>query len=270
MSHPALHADGQRGYSLIELLIAIAIAIFLIGGVLVVEQSMHRSYTDQTGLSQIEDTERFTMTMLGEITQAAGYYPDPAQTSLVSALPQESTTAPNGASDPLSFAAGQAIDGDSGTATVNGTTVSSDSIAVRYMTSSGDGISLCNGQSNTTGSNQVYVNYLYTQSDAGGQHYLYCLVQDESNNGAWSAPIQLAKNVQNMQIWYGLNTQGTGNNIDTYVPAPDMTTSDWMHITSVKVLVTFTNPLHAVYKEQGQKQVLLFTKVISVMSRTGS
>ncbi len=258
----------HRGYSLIELLIALAIALFLIAGVLIVDQTMHRTYSDQNALAQIEDTERFTMTVLGEVTRGAGYYPDPAQTSLVAALPQETTTAPNSAGDSLTFASGQTIDGVSHSAVVNGATVSSDSIAVRYMTANNDGISMCDGQSNTTGGNAVWVNYLYTQ-DTGGMHYLYCLVQNETAN-EWSAPIQLAANVQNMQIWYGLNTTGSGTSIDTYVPAADMTATDWALITSVKILVTFTNPLHSVYKEQGQKQVLLFTKVIDVMSRTGS
>ena len=258
----------QRGYSLLELIIALAIALFLIAGVLIVDQTMHKTYSDQNVLAQIEDTERFTMTVLAEVTRSAGYYPDPAQTSQVTALPQETTTAPNGAADVLTFASGQAIDGVSQSAVVNGATVSSDSIAVRHMTANNDGISMCNGQSNTTGGNVVWVNYLYTQ-DTGGMHYLYCLVQNETAN-EWGAPIQLAANVQNIQIWYGLNTTGSGANIDTYVPAPDMTPTDWALITSVTVLVTFTNPLHAVYKEQGQKQVLLFSKVIDVMSRTGS
>lgn len=263
MNRPRTSIGRPRGYSLIELLIAIAIAIFLIGGVLVVEQSMHRSYSDQSALAQIEDTERFTMSMLSEVTEAAGYYPDPAQTSLVTALPPESTTA---AGNALSFAAGQAVDGDSGTAVVNGATVGNDSIAIRYMTASGDGISMCDGQPNVTGSNQVYVNYLYVQNTGTGS-YLYCMVQ---TGATWGPAIQLAQNVESMQIWYGLNTNGTDNNVDTYVPAASMTTSDWMKVTSVKVLVTFANPLYTVYKEKGQSPVLFFTKAIDIMSRTGS
>ena len=259
----------QAGYSMIELIIAIAIAIFLIGGVMIVEQSMHNSYSDQSGLSQIEDTERFTVTMLSEITQAAGYYPDPAKITAAIALPQDTTNAPNATNDALSFQPQQLVDGVAGTTTVNGATVGNDTLAVRYMTDSGDGISMCDGSTNTSGGPVAWVNYFYVESDATGS-YLYCVVQNETNEGEWGTPVQLASNVQAMQIWYGLSTTG-GSNVDTYVPAADMITStQWMEVSSVKVLLTYTNPLHAKFSGQGQPPVLLFTKVIDIMSRTGS
>lgn len=259
----------QAGYSMIELIIAIAIAIFLIGGVMIVEQSMHNSYSDQNGLSQIEDTERFTMTMLSEITQAAGYYPDPAKITAATALPQDNTNAPNATNDALSFQPLQLVDGVAGTTTVNGATVGNDTLAVRYMTDSGDGISMCDGSTNTSGGPVAWVNYFYVESDATGS-YLYCVVQNETNNGAWGTPVQLASNVQAMQIWYGLSTTG-GSSVDTYVPAADMATStQWMEVSSVMVLLTYTNPLYAKFNGQGQPPVLLFTKVIAIMSRTGS
>lgn len=270
LRHARTGRSRQAGYSMIELIIAIAIAIFLIGGVIIVEQSMHNSYSDQSGLSQIEDTERFTVAMLSEITQAAGYYPDPAKLAQSAALPAEATNAPNAANDALSFQSEQLVDGVAGTTTVNGLTVGNDTLAVRYRTDSGDGISMCDGNTNTTGTGQTWVNYFYVASDATGS-YLYCVVQDESNNGAWGTPVQLASDVQDMQIWYGLNTTGGGNNIDTYVPAADMATStQWMEVSSVKVLLTYTNPLYAKFNGQGQKPVLMFTKVIDIMSRTGS
>ena len=259
----------QAGYSMIELIIAIAIAIFLIGGVMIVEQSMHNSYSDQSGLSQIEDTERFTMTMLSEITQAAGYYPDPAKITAATALPQDTTNAPNATNDALSFQPQQLVDGVAGTTTVNGATVGNDTLAVRYMTDSGDGISMCDGSTNTSGGPVAWVNYFYVESDATGS-YLYCIVQNETSAGQWGTPVQLASNVQAMQIWYGLSTTG-GNNVDTYVPAADMITStQWMEVSSVEVLLTYTNPLYAKFNGHGQPPVLLFTKVIDIMSRTGS
>ena len=127
----------ERGYSLIELMVAILIALFLIAGVITIEQSVRNSYTDRSGVAQLENDERFTMSMLSEITQSAGYYPDPAVTSQVAALPAATATAPNGAA--LSFASGQAIDGVPSTTVINGTTYEDDSIAVRFMTASGDG-----------------------------------------------------------------------------------------------------------------------------------
>ena len=262
----------QLGYTLIEMMVAILIAMFLIAGVLVVEQSVHNSYADRSGLSQLDDNERFTMTLLSEVVQSAGYYPDPVITSVATALPAQSTTAPNG--DALIFAQDQSVYGLHKTTTVNGTVYSLDSIAVRYMTANNDGIPLCDGTSNKTGSNAVYTNYFYilTQPspnpNAAPISYLYCAL--ETNNTWPAAGVQLVSNVQYMQVWYGLHTQAgtTGDYyVDTYVPAADMTNTDWSEVTSVRIEVTFANPLQ-LSGEAGQNSVT-FTKVIDLMGRVG-
>jgi len=257
----ALRRD--RGYSLIELMVAILIALFLIAGVITIEQSVHNSYTDRNGVAQLENDERFTMTMLSEIIQSAGYYPDPAVTSQVAALPAATATAANNAA--LSFVSGQAIDGVPNTTVIDGTTYDDDSIAVRFMTASGDGIPLCNGTSNQTGSDTVYTNYFFIQV-VNGTSYLYCALE---TGDTWSIPVQLVGNVEAMQIWYGLHTAASVTpgdySVDTYVPAAAMTASDWSEITAVRIAVMFKNPLQA---DVGQ-QAATFTKVIALMSRTG-
>ena len=53
--------------------------------------------------------------------------------------------------------------------------------------------------------------------------------------------------------------------MQTYVPAADMQASDWSEVTSIRLQVTFANPLQG---EAGQGPVT-FTKVIDIMSRTG-
>ncbi len=254
-----------RGYSLIELMIAIVIALFLIAGVITIEQSVHNSYADRNGVAQLENDERFTMTMLGEITQSAGYYPDPAVVSQVTALPAATATAPNG--DALAFASGQALDGIAGSTVINGTTYPSDTLAVRFMTASGDGIPLCDGTSNNTGSNTVYTNYFYVGAD-NGTNYLYCALEI-GNQWSATSPVPLVENVEAMQISYGLHTTANANpgdySVDTYVPAAQMTAQDWNEVTAVSITVTFKNPLQA---EAGQNAAT-FTKVIALMSRTG-
>ena len=255
----------ERGYSLVELMVAILIALFLIAGVLTVEQSVHNSYADRSGLAQLDNDERFTVTLLTEIAQSAGYYPDPATTSQVAALPVATATAPNG--DALSFASGQAIYGLHNTTTINDTTYDVDSIGIRFMTASGDGIPLCDGSSNETGSNTVYTNYFYIGT-VNGTSYLYCALE-AGNNWSATAPVQLVENVEAMQISYGLHTTASATagdySVDTYVPAANMTDTDWSEVTAVRIAVTFMNPLQA---EAGQ-QAATFTKVIALMSRTG-
>ena len=274
---PHAQSSRQHGYSLVELLVAIVIALFLIGGVIIIEQSVHTSYADRTGLQKLDDEERFTMTLLTEVVQSAGYYPDPATNSIVTAFPSQNTTVPNKAGDALTFATGQTLYGLHSTQSANGQTYSLDTLAVRYMTASGDGIPLCDGTSNTSGGNVVYTNYVYIQTapdpdpSKPADSFLYCAL--EAGN-AWAAttPVQLVKNVEYMQIDYGLHvpagqiaTPGDYA-VNVYVPAGDMTATDWTEVTAVRITVTFVNPLQ---NEAGQPQTVTFTKVIDVMGRAG-
>ena len=74
-------APRQSGFSMIELMIAILIALFLIGGIIVVEQGVHTAYGNQNGIAQLQDEERFAMTMLTDTISSAGYFPNPTLTS---------------------------------------------------------------------------------------------------------------------------------------------------------------------------------------------
>ncbi len=238
----------QCGYSLIELLIAILIALFLIGGIIVVEQGVHQAYGDQSGIGQLQDEERFAMSMLTEIISAAGYYPNPTATSQVLALPSTGS--------PLNLQAGQSVYGPQSNASVP-----QDSIYVRYMTASGDGIDLCDGTTNTSGGNLTYTTYIYV---SGNQ--LYCKVQP-GVGAAWGAAVPLINGITDMKVWYGVNTAGTDNNVDTYIPlnaASNMTAAYWNSVSSVMVQLTFINPLHA---ERGQPATVTFRRVIGIMGR---
>lgn len=235
-------AGSQRGLSLIELMVAILIALFLIGGVIVVEQGVNMSYSQQNGLSQLQDEERFAMSVLTSVVGTAGYYPNPTSNSQVTALPASGN-----------FVAGQAI-----YAPNSGATPPYDSIYVRYMTAAGDGINLCDG---SAAGNTLYTSELYLVADSNPNDY-YDL--DCSLNGATA--VQLVSGLTNMTIIYGVAT-GSDNNVSEYLNAQEVTAgSYWPDVTSVQVTLTFANPL---YGQPGQLKTVTFTRVISVMGRVG-
>lgn len=248
----------QGGFSLIELSVAILIALFLIGGVLTVEQGIHTSYQDNSGLSQLQDNERFAMSLITEIVQRGGYYPNPATNNLVTALPTENTTTPQGLNAVL--AGGQVLFG------VNSGSTPQDSLLVRYMTATGQNINLCDG---TTGGTATYANVFYIAADAtnAGTSDLYCELQP-GNAAAWKAAVPLVNGIVDMQIMYGVATGGKDNNVDTYMTATNVTAnSDWPNVTSLQVTLKFLNPL---YQRKGQPHYVWFTRVIAIMSRTGA
>ena len=70
-------APRARGFTLVELMVTVAIALFLIGGLLTIIQNVRNRYTDQQALAQLQDQQRFAMGIITDIVQQAGYFPDP-------------------------------------------------------------------------------------------------------------------------------------------------------------------------------------------------
>jgi type IV pilus assembly protein PilW len=226
------------------------IALFLVAGILIVEQGVHTTYTDNSGLSQLEDMERYSMTVVSDAIEPAGYFPDPISNTLVTALPALTVTTPQG--QKLIFQSGQAVYG------VYQAAAPHDSIAVRFMAGATNEIDLCDGTKAVAG--DAYISYLYIDS---ASNTLYCELYTAA--GGWSAtPLPLQAGVKDMSILYGLNTDGIDNDVETYLFAPDV--PNWSSVGSARVTLTFANPLAS---EKGQNPQAVFTRVIAFMSRTG-
>jgi type IV pilus assembly protein PilW len=232
---------GERGFTLLEILIALTIGLFLLGALLIIVQTNRTVFGNQNKLSQLHDAERMALTMMSDVIQSAGYFPDPTVNTQTSAL---TVVAP--------FASGQAI---SGTYSV---TAPGDQIFVRYMTTGGDGILNCSGQSNPTGGpNTLYVNSFQV---VNGQ--LVCTM-----NGT---QYTLVSGITNLNFLYGVkaNAAAPANDVDTYMNATQVTAAGlWSNIITVQVQLTFTNPLYVA--NQGQPQTISIQRVVGVMNQTG-
>jgi type IV pilus assembly protein PilW len=244
------HLRGQRGFTLVELMVTISIALFLLGGLLTIVQNMRGTYNNQQALAQLQDQQRFALSVLTDIIQAGGYFPDPIGMTSTVALPAVGVV----------YQAGQAF---TGTVTAG----QPDSISVRYRTATGDGVILCDGSTNTTGAGQVYTNVFTVVPPAGavpGQ--LQCAL-----NGA--AAVTIVNGVQGLQVYYGVkrNTTIADYNVDTYFTANQMQVAgpngnDWNNVSAVRVILTFTNPLAG---QPGQPATIVFERVIEIMARAG-
>lgn len=251
----------QWGYSLIELMVAILIGLFLLGGVLTLMQDNRRTFTNQNQLSQLQDTERLVMTMITDVIQSAGYYPNPASYNSAAFF---TATAP--------LAAGQAVTG-----TYNAS-APGDTITVRYATIGGDNILNCSGGSNTDAfpTTHVYVNQfsivngqlICTLTVDGAALPNYTLAGVSTVTGPQSNGAQTLS-VSNLTILYGVNTSGSGNSVDTYMTADQVTAAaKWNSILTAWITLTFNNPLY-VAANQGQPQTLSFQRVVGVMNQFG-
>lgn len=249
----------QGGLSLIELMVTIVIALFLLAGVGYMLQNTRRAYTNQNQLQQLQDSERLAMTLVADVIQTAGYFPDPTQNTVDTALPSVAGT----------WTQEQAISAAAQTAPAPG-----DAITVRYMTTGGDGVLNCLGGSNTqaAGTTDTYTNQFYlTAPDASGSSTLQCKLTD--TGGTVNSTQDLVTGLTNMQIWFGVKRSGAAsdNNVDTYLRPSEMSSAapdDWLNITSVRIQLTFQNPLAAPSAPAAQKTIN-FERVIAVMNRAG-
>ena len=244
---------GQRGFTLVELMVTVAIAMFLLAGLVTILQNVRSTYASQQSLAQLQDQQRFAMTVLTDVIQAGGYFPDPLGMTPGSALPAAGA-----------YQVGQAFTGTQG---------ATDSIGVRYRTANGDGVILCDGSSNTgvPPGSQLYTNVFTVVPPVGavpGQ--LQCTL---TIGAAANAPLTLVTGVQGLTIYYGVkrNPAVVDYNVDTYLTANQMLLAgpngnDWLNISSVRILLTFTNPLAG---QPGQPGTIIFERVIEVMARAG-
>jgi type IV pilus assembly protein PilW len=253
LSVHCMHAKlaAQRGFTLLELLIAVLIAMFLIGGLLTLVGAMKISFANQSGLSQLQDSERMAMTLITDVIQSAGYFPNPLVNTAASSFPIVAG----------SFTSvGQTIVGTGKiTDPAPGNTIS-----VRYLTAGNDNIINCTGNTST-----VPATFVNTFSiDANGNLDCTLIV-----NGTAQAPIPLINGLNSLQIYYGVqtNTAVSTNSVDTYLDANGVTAGNyWSNVISVKITLTFVNPL---FGQAGQTNAALkfisFTRVVDVMNKTG-
>jgi type IV pilus assembly protein PilW len=251
-----MHAMNQKllarrvvqGFTLVEILIALTIGVFLMGALLTIVQTNRRVFGEQSQLAQMQDNERMAMTMMGDVIQSAGYFPDPVHNTLTTAL----IAVPP-------FAVGQSISGTYSAAAPG------DQIQVRYRTDGGDNILNCSGGSNLSapGTTLPYVNsfqVLNGQLVCTMNGTPYTLVGGVAGSGL---------DITNMRILYGVATQ-PGNNVDTYMNATQVNGAGlWGSVISVQVTLTFTNPLNPLGTVAGQPATFQIQRVIGVMSQTG-
>jgi type IV pilus assembly protein PilW len=232
-------ARAQQGFTIVEVLVALLIGLFLLGGLSTVVFDNRRTFGTQNQLSQLQDGERLSMTMMGDVIQLAGYFPGPTINTATSVL----------------LAGGGMTAGQPMTGTYNGA-APGDTVTSRYATNSGDGILNCTGASNTSGAVATYVN---TFSVVNSQ--LVCTL-----NGV---AYPLVSGVTNLSVLYGVNTTGGGNNADTYMNATQVTAAgDWNSVISVRLSLTFTNPIFGT-TGTGEQPTIVFQRVVGVMNKTG-
>lgn len=237
----------QRGVTLIELMIAVTVAFFLIGGLLVMVQSTRNAFATQNQLAQLQDNERLVMSFMSAIIESAGYFPSPQNNVSTTVMPVAS----------VFTTAGQAIYGTHAVAAPG------DKIHIRYGAGLNDNIFNCRGTTNTTVANyDTFVNTFWVNDAVPTNPVLTCTF---SSNTIAAADVPLVNGVKSLAILYGIKRSAidTGSCADTYLNASQMLPADWSNVCSIQLTASFINPLNPT------GALIPLTRVIAVMNLAG-
>jgi type IV pilus assembly protein PilW len=216
----------QSGFTLVEILIALLVGLFLAAGLITMTQHNKTTYNNQTLISQLQDNERFALSVINDVIQAAGYFPDPLANTAMSDMPVAAPFTQQG--QPLF-----------GTARTAGTPAT---ITAQYALANKDTVETCAGQVNG-GAQAVYANQFSVVPNVANptQGQLICTV----TTGGKQTKVQLVSGVTDLQIRYGVTSPASAltHDVTVYKTADQMAAADWMNVTLVQVTLTFANPL---------------------------
>jgi type IV pilus assembly protein PilW len=246
----------QRGFTLVELLVATTLAVFLLGGLLATVQSTRRVYGNQNLLAQLQDNERLAMSLMADVIESTGYYPDPIHYTATGLFVTDALF-------PAPAPAGQTVIGSANTAGPG------DMITVRYAEATNDNVFNCIGQQNLVAGNPTVIENTFRVNNKnelvctlGGTDYE--LVTSNTTAGVTTL------GVKTMTIQYGIQAPGpgdTGSCTNTYLPTAQMTAADWSLVCSVSVTLTFFNPMQT--NPLKPNYTISITRVIAIMQTAG-
>ncbi|HTY94288.1 MAG TPA: PilW family protein [Steroidobacteraceae bacterium] len=257
----------QRGFSIVELSIAMLIALFLLGGLVTLVMGTRRTSSTQTALEQLQDNERIAMTLIANVVQKAGYFPNPV-TQQLSSFNAETLAG-------VTMASSQVLGGTYSAAAPG------DRFAVRFYTPSTDpnsSIINCAGQSNPAPSSAPNPNLWYTNvfkvGTVNGTKWLQCQVR--SSGAGTVITVNLIPNVTSISVLYGVSSGavGTDYSVVRYLNASQMTAANWLNVTAMKVTLTFLLPAYGttggqMMSSSAPNSTQTFQRVIPIMSRAG-
>lgn len=220
----------QRGFSLVELMVAMVVSLLLLSGVIQVFVSSKQSYRVVDSYSRLQENGRFAVDVLSRNIRMAGYRSNIWEIPAVAFPPN------------VPYAStGQAVFGSDG---------ASDSITFRYQ-GSGDGfIEDCLG-GNVGAGTTASVTFRIDATD----NELECSVN------AAGIPQPLIDGVENMQIVYGVDTNGDFS-ANQFRTATNVTASgQWNNIIAVRIGLLLNTVGNVSYVNDSQNYDLVGTNV---------
>jgi type IV pilus assembly protein PilW len=254
----------QKGFSLIELLIAMGLGLFMLAGIIQVTVGSRQSFDVIRAQSIIQESGRFSMSFIGRSSRAAGY------------LNPGDITTMNGddyAADLVNLVASNAywlgqngfdegaivVGADSTDATLTDADTTLDSFTFRME---GDGDATrplldCAGVA-IDGTPGIFTRMTF-YIDTNDQ--LRCDV-------AGASSVVLVSGVEDMQVLYGVGNASTPNRATRYLTATQMTSADWPYVVAMQIgLMTLSD--NTPLDRTGRDYILLDKAINSTATADG-
>lgn len=243
----ALSATGMRGFSLVELMIAIVLGLILVAAVGAIYLGSSRSYRTQTSVSQVQEQGRFANLLIAPIVRQAGYLPNPLTQTDPSLIFKSSNNklAVFGFNQSVaSTNIGSNYQGLASSSVVANTDVIAVAFEGKNDSSPADiKLKTCLGR--PVDASQVAVNIFYISSD-NGVNSLSCYDNitaegDSTSSTTASTNAQpLVSGVTDMQILYGVDSNSDSNiNTTQYMTAAQVDAAGkWAYVASVQITLT--------------------------------
>jgi type IV pilus assembly protein PilW len=239
----------QRGFTLVEILVALTLGLFVIGGVIQIFATTRQTYRTQEQISQLQENARVAINFLNDNIRLAGYR------ALASGFRCKESTCEkdkqnitlNGAfpsNADFSGKAGKIVIGQDNNLNNN------DSITLRYRGNNDGSVTDCFGR--TADSKQTITITLSLSSKDKNEkgeevpgRSLRCLSRITGDNAPadWG-PEPLVTGIEAMEILYGVDMQRTSFNAtaSTYISAKEVDTNPdwWNRVVSVRVILLLT------------------------------
>lgn len=202
----------QGGISLVEIMVALVLSLFLSAGVIEVYLASKQSYKTQEGYSRLQENGRFAMETLTRFIRLAGYKPYDA---VANAFPADSAIFP---ADTTFTVAGQVVAG------TDGGGGASDSISFRYQDDGALGDCY-----NSTGADKPRTISFSVDLDRN----LDCTATVDGTTYSEG----IVEGVENLQILYGVDTDAPGDGYaNQYRDAGAVTAGNqWAAVVSVRI-----------------------------------
>ena len=253
----------QRGLTILELMIALALSIVLIGGVITIYTSSKKTYQTRDQLSLMDENARVALVTLTRSLEHANY----KMWSGDYFIRPDAITA-NRITNALCSDGERNIKAlNKLKVTANGSGSESDSVGIAFAADDnlyldclnmGDNAHAIACRTNASGTSQYVYNSFYAdESDTDHKPNLFCISSRALN------PIPITQGVENIQFLYGVDSDNDANHtVDQYLTASEVETKHlWQKILTIKVAILMRSNEPALDQAQAKVYKLLDTSI---------